>query len=111
MAILGDRRDGTVLPAGPADFDTEWLSLVLGIKVVDGLDEAIQHIADHSTGHSDGILTGDDGNASRFRGRGRLSRGLRECQHSLHGWGPAGAGDRGGDLNPKAAGPRADGPA
>ena len=55
-----------ILPAGPQDFDSEWLSLVLGIKVVDNLEEAIEHIAQHSTGHSDGILTGDRSNARRF---------------------------------------------
>ncbi len=52
--------------AGPEDFDREWLSLVLGLKVVDGLEEAVAHIADHSTGHSDGILTQDEANAARF---------------------------------------------
>ncbi len=56
----------SVLPAGEKDFDTEWLSLVLGIKVVDGLDEAIDHIATHSTAHSDGILTRTEANAQRF---------------------------------------------
>ena len=56
----------TVSPAGPNDFDTEWLSLVLGVQVVDGLDQAIEHIAAHSTGHSDGILTRDEANAARF---------------------------------------------
>jgi glutamate-5-semialdehyde dehydrogenase len=55
-----------ILAAGPQDFDSEWLSLVLGIKVVDNLEEAIEHIAQHSTGHSDGILTGDRSNARRF---------------------------------------------
>jgi glutamate-5-semialdehyde dehydrogenase len=55
-----------VQPAGPDDFDTEWLSLVMGVKVVPGLEPAITHIAQHSTGHSDGILTQDDGNARRF---------------------------------------------
>jgi glutamate-5-semialdehyde dehydrogenase len=55
-----------VLPAGPDDFDTEWLSLVLGLKVVDGLDEAMAHIATHSTAHSDGILTENSDNAARF---------------------------------------------
>jgi glutamate-5-semialdehyde dehydrogenase len=56
----------SVSPAAPVDFDTEWLSLVLGLKVVEDIDEAIDHIADHSTGHSDGILTRDDGNKQRF---------------------------------------------
>ena len=61
--LQGDSR---VLPAGPDDFDTEWLSLVLGLKVVDTLDEAMAHIAAHSTAHSDGILTRDDAHAARF---------------------------------------------
>lgn len=55
-----------VFPAGEKDFDTEWLSLVLGVKVVDGLEEAIEHIALHSTAHSDGILTENRENAARF---------------------------------------------
>lgn len=55
-----------VTTAGPDDFDTEWLSLVLGLKVVDDLDEAIEHIGAHSTAHSDGILTETDAHAQRF---------------------------------------------
>ena len=55
-----------VLTAGPDDFDTEWLSLVLGLKVVDDLGEAIQHIRAHGTAHSDGILTETDAHAQRF---------------------------------------------
>lgn len=48
------------------DFDTEWLSLILGIKVVCNVDEAIQHIQLHSTKHSDGILTENAENAQKF---------------------------------------------
>jgi glutamate-5-semialdehyde dehydrogenase len=48
------------------DWDTEWLSLVLGIKVVESLEEAIQHIQVHSTGHSDGILTENHQQADLF---------------------------------------------
>jgi len=55
-----------VSPAGPEDFDTEWLSLVLGVRVIAGLDEAIRHIQTHSTGHSDGILTRDPDQAEQF---------------------------------------------
>lgn len=55
-----------VYAAGPDDFDTEWLSLVLGIKVVHSLAESIDHIRTHSTGHSDGILTRNEDHASRF---------------------------------------------
>ena len=56
----------SVMSAGPEDFDTEWLSLVLGLKVVVDLDEAVAHIDAHSTAHSDGILTRDEDNAERF---------------------------------------------
>jgi glutamate-5-semialdehyde dehydrogenase len=59
-------NDLRVSPAGPDDFDTEWLSLVLGLKVVENLDEAIAHIEAHSTAHSDGILTRNDAHAARF---------------------------------------------
>jgi glutamate-5-semialdehyde dehydrogenase len=65
LALAG-KAEGVVIPAGAQDFDTEWLSLVLGIKVVDSLDEAIEHIAAHSTAHSDGILTNNPENARRF---------------------------------------------
>lgn len=53
-------------PAGPDDFDTEWMALICGLKVVDTLDEAIDHIQAHSMGHSDGILTKDADSAARF---------------------------------------------
>jgi len=56
----------SVKPAGPEDFDTEWLSLILGLKVVTDLDEAIAHIEKHSTAHSDGILTNNQDHAQRF---------------------------------------------
>lgn len=55
-----------VHPAGNEDFDQEWLSLILGVKVVDGLEEAIDHIQAHSTEHSESILTNDWANANRF---------------------------------------------
>jgi glutamate-5-semialdehyde dehydrogenase len=65
-AALGGKFREVVTPAFVTDFDTEWLSLILGLKVVSGVDEAIEHISAHSTGHSDGILTNDAGNAERF---------------------------------------------
>ena len=46
-------------PAEPADFDTEFLDYILAIKCVENTDEAIAHIAGHSTGHSEAIITRD----------------------------------------------------
>jgi len=63
LAYLDDER---VLPAEPEDFDTEWMGLTLGLKVVSGLDEAVAHIRQHSTQHSDGILTQTTAHAEAF---------------------------------------------
>ena len=63
---MGLDREKGVFPAEDGDFDREWLSLKLGIKVVSGLDEALEHIHQHSTQHSDGILTEDKSHAKRF---------------------------------------------
>ena len=56
--------DGT--PASETDFDTEFLDYILAVKVVSNVDEAIEHIALHSTGHSDGIVTRADENVNKF---------------------------------------------
>ena len=53
-------------PAGPADFDTEFLDYILAVKVVDSVEEAVSHIAAHSTGHSEAILTRDEAHAALF---------------------------------------------
>ena len=52
--------------AGEHDFDTEFLDYILGIKVVKDLDEALAHIAAHSTHHSEAIVTQDEAAAERF---------------------------------------------
>ena len=56
--------DGT--PAGEADFDTEFLDYILAVRVVADVDEAISHIAAHSTGHSESILTRNEEHAEQF---------------------------------------------
>ncbi|MBO7761232.1 MAG: glutamate-5-semialdehyde dehydrogenase [Clostridia bacterium] len=53
-------------PAGERDFDTEFLDYILAVRVVDGVEEAIAHIAAHSTGHSEAIVTADAAVAERF---------------------------------------------
>ena len=46
-------------PAGDADFDTEFLDYILAVKCVEDVNEAVRHIAAHSTGHSEAIITRD----------------------------------------------------
>lgn len=58
--------DPRVEAAGDDDFDTEWLALILGLKVVDGLDDALDHIRQHSTQHSDAIITETPAHIERF---------------------------------------------
>lgn len=53
-------------PAGPADFDTEFLDYILAVGVVDSVEAAIAHIAAHSTGHSEAIVTENAANAALF---------------------------------------------
>ena len=53
-------------PAGPQDFDTEFLDYVLAVKVVEDLPEALAHIRSHSTGHSEAIVTSNEQTAQRF---------------------------------------------
>lgn len=48
------------------DWDTEWLDAVIGVRVVDGIDQALVHIADHGTGHTEAIVTHDATAAERF---------------------------------------------
>lgn len=53
-------------PADPSDFDTEFLDYVLAVGVVDGVDSAAAHIAAHSTGHSEAVVTANEETARRF---------------------------------------------
>jgi glutamate-5-semialdehyde dehydrogenase len=53
-------------PATDADWDTEYLDLVLAVRVVDGLEQAIEHIRRHGTGLAEAIVTGDLAHARRF---------------------------------------------
>ena len=58
--------DSRVLPASDADWDTEYLDAIIAVKVVDGLDAAIDHINAHGSSHTDSIVTSDDAHAERF---------------------------------------------
>ena len=69
VEIRGDKAVCDIIPATPAsetDFDTEFLDYIMAVKVVDGVDEAINHIAEHSTHHSESIITNDDTASAKF---------------------------------------------
>ncbi|GMX66922.1 glutamate-5-semialdehyde dehydrogenase [Paenibacillus elgii] len=56
----------TVKAASEADWDTEYNDYILNVRVVNGLDEALEHIRRHGTMHSECIVTEDEANAVRF---------------------------------------------
>ena len=61
-AILGD----SVIPATEEDWATEYLDYIIAIKVVDNMDDAIEHIAKYSSGHSEAIITKSYESAQKF---------------------------------------------
>lgn len=63
-ALLPEANNIRLAQAG--DFDTEWLSYTLGVKVVSGVEQAIEHMREHNASHSDAIMTNDLLNAERF---------------------------------------------
>ncbi|WP_417540512.1 glutamate-5-semialdehyde dehydrogenase [Microbacterium maritypicum] len=70
VAIHGDDMVAglvsNVIPAVEEDWETEYLSLDIAMKVVDSLEEALDHIRRYSTGHTESIITTDSRNAERF---------------------------------------------
>ncbi len=69
VEIRGDKAVCGIIPVKPAgkdDFDTEFLDYILAVAVVDSADEAVKHIAEHSTHHSESIITSDRNTADFF---------------------------------------------
>lgn len=74
VELVADEAALALLKDGPAkvraaqdgDFDTEWLGLTLGVKLVPNVDEALAHLRRHNASHSDAILTNSMVNAERF---------------------------------------------
>ncbi len=69
MRLRGCERTRAVIVCEPAtddDWGAEYLDLILSIKVIDGLDAAIDHINRYGSGHTDAIVTADKDKAERF---------------------------------------------
>lgn len=73
VEIRGDERAQKACPdikaADESDFSTEYLDYIISVKTVDSLDEAIEHINENSTGHSEAIITDNEENAKAFMSR------------------------------------------
>jgi glutamate-5-semialdehyde dehydrogenase len=64
--VSAQRVDARVKPATEADWATEYLDAIIAVRVVDGVDAAIEHIGRHGSSHTDAIVTADAATAERF---------------------------------------------
>jgi len=68
--VRGDEEisalDARVIPANDEDWDTEYLDAIVSMKVVTGVDDAVEHIAQHGSHHTDAIITNDEQAATDF---------------------------------------------
>jgi glutamate-5-semialdehyde dehydrogenase len=71
--VRGDERvqavDARVRPATELDWSTEYLDAIIAVRVVDGVDAAIAHIARYGSSHTDAIVTANEATAARFLAR------------------------------------------
>ena len=71
VEIRGDERaraiSEEIIPATEEDWGTEYLDAVISVRIVDSIDEAIEHINRYNTGHSESIVTNDYNNALKFQ--------------------------------------------
>lgn len=96
VEIRADERARELLPfaqvAVEADFRTEFLELILAVKVVDSLDDAIEHINEHGSHHTDSIVTRDLEAAERFLARVDSAAVMVNASTRFHDGGELGLG-------------------
>ena len=66
LSVLGPESSEAAIPANEDDWGREFLSLTAAVKIVDSLDDALEHIETYGSGHSEAIITEDDEAATRF---------------------------------------------
>ena len=117
VELVGDERTRAAageIPVGEAteaDWDTEYHGLKMAVGVVDSLEEAIEHVNRHGSGHSEAIVTCLRGGGEGVHRHGRRRRGLRQRLDPLHRRLRVRDGRRDRQLDPEAARPRPDRPA
>ena len=96
VEIRGCAKTREILPEAVAatedDWDTEYLAPIISIRVVDGLDEAVAHIAAHGSGHTDGIITNNLRESREFVARVDSASVLVNASTRLSGGGDYGMG-------------------
>ena len=96
VEIRGCAKTREILPevvaATDDDWDTEYLAPIISIRVVDGLDEAVAHIATHGSGHTDGIITNNLRESQEFVAKVDSASVLVNASTRLSGGGDYGMG-------------------
>ena len=113
VELVGDDRaraagGAEVGEASPADWDTEYHGLKMAVAVVDSLEEAIEHVNRHGTGHSEAIVTGSEEAAQAFTDGVDAAVVLRQRLDPVHRRVRVRDGRRDRQLDPEAACPRPD---
>jgi glutamate-5-semialdehyde dehydrogenase len=67
--LAAQASDARVKPASESDWSTEYLDAIIAVRVLDGVDEAIEHIARYGSNHTDAIVTANQATAERFLAR------------------------------------------
>ena len=98
-------------PAGPDDFDTEFLSLTAAVGVVADADAALAHIAAHGSGHSEAVITADEALGRRFLREVDAAAVYVNASTQFTDGGQFGLGRRGRHFDRQTACARADGSA
>ena len=80
------------VPAAPEDWDTEYLGPILSIRIVEGIEEAMEHIAEHGSGHTDGIITNSLSLSEKFTAGVDSASVLVNASTRLSGGGDYGLG-------------------
>ena len=96
VELRGCGRTRSILPnataAAPGDWDTEYLALILSVKVVGSLDEALDHVAAHGSGHTEVIVTTDLAAARRWEAGVDAAAVMVNCSSRFHDGGEFGLG-------------------
>ena len=111
MSVLGPDPGPEVVPAAEEDWGTEFLSLRAAVRVVDSLDEAIEHIETYGSGHSEAIVTEDYSAAMRFLNEVDSSAVMVNASTRLNDGGQLGLGAEVAISTEQDARPGSDGPA
>ena len=107
LSMLGPAYGMNAVAAQPDDWGREFLALIAAIKIVDSLDDALDHIQTYGSGHSEAIVTDDEDAAQRFLTEVDAAAVYHNTSTRFTGWVAVRAGRRGWYQHPEISCPGA----